>query len=108
MSKRKKLPNYSYHDVVVYVDGIKYVLKDDYGIELTCNRVAGWALWRKTGDTLDLRNWIKIGSEHDCNDFCVAVGRVAICGVIPKASTVRQVGWDGVVTNNAQQKRGKR
>lgn len=66
----------SYHAVTVTVDGKTYRIADHYALELTCNRVGGWRLWRRVqGQQSEL-----IGGEYDANaEFVVRVGETEVC-----------------------------
>lgn len=40
----------SYHDVDVYLDGIKHnMFEASYGLFLCCTRAAGWQVWHRWG-----------------------------------------------------------
>ena len=84
----------SYHDVEVYVDGVRYRPGGDYALELTCTKAGGWQLW---WDWLDRKEMI--GGEFEGGGFCVAVKGHAICGRIPERPVDAQVGWSGEVRN---------
>lgn len=86
----------SYHDVTVYVDGVAYKPSDNYGLELTCTKTAGWQLWKtnRIGDRPEL-----VGGEYHGTPFCIAVGKVAIVGELPTESfTPKPFGWTGEVS----------
>lgn len=65
----------SYHDVKVIVNGVEYVIFNNYGIELTCNKVGGWSLWKTATDS---KNWQLIGGEYNNDDFKIVVGEHVI------------------------------
>ena len=66
----------SYHDTVVYVNGVAHRIADNYGYELTCVRAAGWQLWftRQYGEPPAL-----LGGEYDGMPFRIEVRGVVVC-----------------------------
>lgn len=72
----------SYHDVKVIVDGIEYKIFGNRTVELSCNRAAGWRLWKVARD---LRDWKLIGGEYDGNDFKIIVKDIVILDVKKEA-----------------------
>lgn len=58
----------SYHDVVVYVNGVEYRLTNDYSLQLICTKAAGWRLFRVWGEHSEL-----IGGEYDGEPFRIEV-----------------------------------
>ena len=65
----------SYHDVVVYVDGVPFKIKDTYGLELSCTRVGGWQLWLRKSES----ECVLIGGEYEESSFSVVVGGIVVC-----------------------------
>jgi len=51
---------FSYHDVVVFVDGVRYKPSKNYAIQLHCTKAGGWQLWH-IWDGVEK----KIGGEFD-------------------------------------------
>lgn len=64
----------SYHDVVVFVNGERYRIKDNYAYQLTCTRAGGWNLWHIWGGKETL-----IGGEYNFDDFRIEVRGVVVC-----------------------------
>jgi hypothetical protein len=84
----------SYHDVIVYVDGYAYRPSQNYALDLTCCKSAGWQLWRKWGGKEEL-----IGEEFGVKDMCIAVDGLVILGQMPaRIKTPDQFGWTGGVS----------
>jgi hypothetical protein len=72
------MSNPSYHAVVVIVDGQRFRIADDYELELTCVRVAGWRLWRNPIGAPS-REPVLIGGEFDSKEFRIEVAGNIIC-----------------------------
>jgi len=89
---------FSYHDVVVFVDGVRYKPSKNYAIQLHCTKAGGWQLWH-IWDGVEK----KIGGEFDSESFCIEIGEThAICGKRPKNVTEPEpFGWDGMVNTDA-------
>lgn len=66
----------SYHNVVVTVSGVEYKIAEDYSVELSCNRVSGWQLWRIVSEHPD---WELVGGEYSGADFRIQVAGLTIC-----------------------------
>jgi len=85
----------SYHDVVVYVDGVKYVPADNYNLCLQCTKIGGWELWRTASE---IRDWKLIGGEYDKGPFCIEVAGHVILGEKPEfIKEPEPFGWSGFV-----------
>lgn len=86
----------SYHDVIVYVDGVPYKPSENYALQLHCTKTAGWQLYFIWGKVERL-----IGGEFDGKPFCIEVSGMIICGKKPKKVKPPEPigGWSGVVIN---------
>jgi len=90
-----KPPRMSYHDVSVYVNGVKYEPSKNYALQLHCTKTAGWRLYYVWDGAEKL-----IGGEYDSESFCIMVADMVICGEKPEAiQEPKPFGWDGVVTS---------
>ena len=64
------------HNVWVYIDGVSYKIAKNYGIQLTCTKVAGWRLWAQTSTTEFNQ---LLGGEFEGGFFRIEVKGVVIC-----------------------------
>lgn len=92
----------SYHDVIVYVDGVAHKISDNYSYDLVCARASGWQLWWRP---LDGREPRQIGGEFHGGDFRIEVRGVVVCqspppseDVEPEPPVALEGGWDGRVS----------
>lgn len=83
----------SYHDVIVYVNGVIYKPSENYAYFLTCTKSGGWEFWYKWEGKEKL-----VGGEYDGGDFAIEVDGKMIVGKKPKEiRTPQQDGWSGLV-----------
>lgn len=88
----------SYHDVTVYVGNVRYRITDNYALQVTCSRAAGWRLWKMWDGEETL-----IGGEFDGEPFCLEVAGMVICGRRPSgAEPPKPFGWDGRVDTDKE------
>jgi hypothetical protein len=84
----------SYHDVVVYIDDVKYVPSQNFALELTCCKSGGWRLWKICGGKSKL-----IGGEFDGTRMCITVSDKVILGILPEIPIMPDgFGWNGTVS----------
>lgn len=84
----------SYRDVEVFVDGVRYVPADNYALELSCTKSAGWRLYSRWMGKERL-----IGGEYDGNEMCIVVAGEVVLGKrpIPFVECGEIGGWNGQV-----------
>jgi hypothetical protein len=84
----------SYHDVVVYIDDVKYVPSQNFALELICCKSGGWRLWKIGGGKIEL-----IGGEFDGTRMCITVSGKVILGKLPEIPRLPdEFGWNGTVS----------
>lgn len=70
---------FNYHDVYVqWGSGPEVCMFDKYFIELTCNRVGGWCLWRTDTEPHQM-----LGGEYDDKPLKIRVGDRVILDTYP-------------------------
>lgn len=68
----------SYHDVVVYVEGMRYYLTDNYAYVLTCTKSGGWELWERWKNSERL-----LGGEFSGKPFAIEIRGIMVLGNPP-------------------------
>ena len=83
----------SYHDIEVFIDGVRYCPSRNYALSLVCSKATGWRLYYEWQGTQKL-----LGGEFDGHDMCIAAADQVILGKRPTEFTEWQGGgWTGQI-----------